>query len=163
MGTCISREWHSLRIGPLALAALAIAGPAAAASISDLNGRWSGWGSVTLANGSTEQVKCVATYFPEGSTGVQQNLRCASTNYKIDATAKLLVVNGRVSGEWLEKTHAAKGQVAGRTTSTGYDLSIQGETFSAALVLNTTSCKQSISIVPKGTDVTKISIGLGKC
>ena len=46
-----------------ALVVASMAQPVAAGSVKDLAGRWSGWGSVKLSNGATEQVKCVATYF----------------------------------------------------------------------------------------------------
>lgn len=135
-----------------------------AAPINDLPGRWSGWGSVTMSNGTSEQVKCVATYFVDGGGAqVRQNLRCASTSYKIDATAKLNNADGQLTGEWEEKTYAAIGSVAGRFTGNGFNVSIQGPAFSAAMAVTTTGCKQSISITPTGFDISRINIGLDKC
>lgn len=135
-----------------------------AAPINDLVGRWSGWGSITLVSGVSEQVKCVATYFLEaGGTQLKQNLRCASTSYKIDATAKLNHANGQLTGEWEEKTHSAVGAVAGRFTDNGFNVSITGKAFTAAMAVTTTTCKQSISITPTGFDITRINIGLDKC
>jgi hypothetical protein len=135
-----------------------------AAPINDLAGRWSGWGSITMANGASEQVKCVATYFVEGGGAqVRQNLRCASTSYKIDATAKLDNANGQLTGQWEEKTYAAIGSVAGRFTGNGFNVSIKGPTFSAAMAVTTTNCKQSISITPTGFEISRINIGLDKC
>jgi hypothetical protein len=146
----------------VAIMAHGIAGQAA--PINDLAGRWSGWGSITMASGATEQVKCVATYFVEGGGAqVKQNLRCASTSYKIDATAKLNNANGHLTGEWEEKTYAAVGAVAGRFTGNGFNVSITGPSFSAAMAVTTTNCKQSISITPTGFDISRISIGLDKC
>jgi hypothetical protein len=147
-----------------AIAAAAAVAPVGAAPINDLVGRWSGWGSITMASGATEQVKCVATYFVDGGGAqMKQNLRCASTSYKIDATAKLNHSNGQLTGEWEEKTYAAIGAVAGRFTGNGFNVSITGPTFSAAMAVTTTSCKQSISITPTGFDISRISIGLDKC
>jgi hypothetical protein len=148
----------------LATMASGIAPGVRASPVTDLPGRWSGWGAVVLANGASEQVRCVATYFVNGGgSSLLQNLRCASASYKIDATANLTVSNGQVSGAWEEKTWSAMGSVAGRMTGDGFNLSIQGDTFSAAMALTTSSCKQSINIMPRGFDVSKISIGLGKC
>ena len=42
-------------------------------------------------------------------------------------------------------------------------LSIQGANFTAAMNVALSNCKQTISITPQGLDVTRISIGLGKC
>jgi uncharacterized membrane protein YjjB (DUF3815 family) len=120
--------------------ALTCAVPGSAAPLNDLVGRWSGWGSVTMNSGATEQVKCVATYFVEnGGAQMKQNLRCASTSY------------------------AAVGSVAGRFTVNGFNVSIQGPAFTAAMAVTTTSCKQSISITPTGFDISRINIGLDKC
>jgi hypothetical protein len=135
-----------------------------AAQVQDLAGRWSGWGSITMANGSSEQVKCVATYFIEGGGAqLRQNLRCASTSYKIDATARLNHANGQLTGEWEEKTYAAVGSVAGRFHGSGFNVSIQGPSFTAAMAVTTTNCKQSISITPTGFEISRINIGLDKC
>lgn len=145
------------------LAAVAWSSMAWPAVLGHLNGRWAGWGSITLANGSSEQVKCIATYLPSGSNGLQQNLRCASQSYKIDAVAKLLFDNDLVSGDWEEKTYAAAGSIRGRVNGTGFNLSIQGAAFSAAMAVTTQDCKQTISITPQGFDISRISIGLSKC
>jgi hypothetical protein len=152
------------RMAGLFLAATVAAVPASASPLSDLPGRWSGWGSVTMSNGNSEQVKCVATYFVAGGgSSLQQNLRCASTSYKIDATATLKVNNGQVSGEWHERIYSANGSVAGRLTGSGFNLSIQGENFNAAMLVTTSSCKQSVSIAPRGFGISKIAMNLGKC
>jgi len=94
---------------------------------------------------------------------LQQNLRCASASYRIDAKADLEVVSDRVRGHWEERTNAASGSVTGRMTGSGFNLSIRGESFTAAMAVSTSSCKQSINIAPEGTDVRRIAIGLGKC
>jgi hypothetical protein len=150
------------------LTATVLASLAAAAApevpLSHLPGRWSGWGAVTLVSGKSEQVKCIATYFLKDDGGrLQQNLRCASASYRIDAKADLEVVSDRVRGHWEERTNAASGSVTGRMTGSGFNLSIRGESFTAAMAVSTSSCKQSINIAPEGTDVRRIAIGLGKC
>jgi len=152
------------RMAGLLLAATTAAVPASASPLVDLPGRWTGLGSVTMSNGNSEQVKCVATYFVGGGgSSLQQNLRCASTSYKIDATATLKVNNGQVSGEWHEKIYSANGSVSGRITGNGFNLSIQGENFNAAMLVMTSTCKQSVSIAPRGFSISKISMTLGKC
>ena len=152
-------------VAAMAFATMAGAAQAAPAGpVGDLPGRWSGWGAVVYENGESERVKCVATYFIEaGGDTVRQNLRCASKGYDIDATASLRVTDGRVSGAWEEKRWSATGSIAGRMTDDGFNLSIKGDAFSAAMAVTTSSCKQSISITPQGVDITRISIGLGKC
>jgi len=144
------------------LAAIAIA-PVTANPMADLSGRWSGNGSIASAGGSVEQMRCVATYFHKRVDTLQQNLRCASPSYKIETTADLLVRGAFVVGQWQEKIHGRTGQVSGRLTEKGFSLAIMGDSFSAALDLTTSACKQSIDIKPRGLEISRISIGLGKC
>ncbi len=152
----------SLAIGTL-LGAMTVAA-AAPVPLSHLTGRWSGWGAITLSSGKSEQVKCIATYFVKnGGSKLEQNLRCASTSYRIDAKADLQVVSDQVRGSWEERTNAASGSVTGRMTGSGFNLSIRGDSFTAAMAVSTSPCKQSINIAPEGTDVRRIAIGLGKC
>jgi hypothetical protein len=158
------RSCNGVRVAGLLLAASVVAVPASASPLSDLPGRWSGRGSMVMSNGISEQLKCVATYFVAGGgSSLRQNLRCASTNYKIDVTASLQVNGGRVSGEWHEKIYSADGSATGRVTGTGFNLSIQGERFSAAMLVTTSNCKQSVSITPRGLDVSEITMQLSKC
>ncbi len=132
--------------------------------VADLPGRWAGWGSVTLSSGTNEQVKCVATYFRKDGGQLQQNLRCASTSYNIDASADLVVQGTQITGSWREKRYEAKGSVTGKVTDNGFAVRIQGETFSAEMTAVVASrCKQQLSILPKGLDVTKITMSLCKC
>ncbi|MEQ8825776.1 MAG: hypothetical protein RIC14_15530 [Filomicrobium sp.] len=151
--------------GVLLLAATVLGpAPASAGVVEKLKGRWSGWGAIRLTNGTTEQVKCVATYFLKNSRRrVDQNLRCASASYKIDAKA-VYQINGRaVTGTWEELSHSAKGDVFGTVSGTGFQLTVRGDTFSAKMVLSSTACKQSINISPRGLNISNISIGLKKC
>jgi hypothetical protein len=155
-----------LRTISMAITVAALAGmtSASAAPIDDLPGRWSGWGTISLPSGTSEQVKCIATYFVnDGGASMVQNLRCASSSYKIDATAKLKLASGALTGEWEEKTYAAIGSVAGKTTSDGFNLAITGDKFTAVLAVTSTNCKQSVTITPTGLDISRIAISLGKC
>lgn len=149
----------TLSVGMIAVLPVAFANP-----VTDLPGRWSGPGTITLSNGSTEQMRCVATYFVEGNgSAFKQNLRCASQGYKIDSSANLTVANGRVSGAWEEKTWSNNGSITGSMNAGGFNLTIDGPGFTAAMAVATTNCKQSINITPRGYEVTKISMNLGKC
>jgi hypothetical protein len=161
----ISRRTISLTLAVLASFAPALmSAPATGATIDDLPGRWSGWGTISLPSGTSEQLKCIATYFVnDGGASMVQNLRCASASYKIDATAKLKLASGTMTGEWEEKTYAAIGSVTGKTTSDGFNLAITGDKFTAVLAVTSTNCKQSVTITPTGLDIAKIAISLGKC
>jgi len=119
---------------------------------------------MTLDGGNTERVKCVATYFSEkGGSELRPNLRCASTNYRIDAVAQLKVSGVRVSGEWQERTYVTGGEVSGRVKGDGIAVRIVGDQFTASMVVDTGECAQSMDIAPTGMGVRRIAVELKKC
>jgi hypothetical protein len=143
----------------VALAATAaVAGP-----IEDLDGYWSGGGTVVFSEGA-ERVKCAVRYkVSQGGTQIRQTLRCASADYSITGTAEFSVRGAQVEGNWEEKTYSATGQISGRYTGSSLVLSIKGANFTAAMTIGLSTCKQSITIHPRGLDVRRISMSLAKC
>ncbi|MGD9784101.1 MAG: hypothetical protein AB7E80_05735 [Hyphomicrobiaceae bacterium] len=156
-----------LNIMPIAKPVSAAGETAAAAQsgpLNDLPGRWSGWGAITLPSGQSEQVKCIATYFVRnGGTRIDQNLRCASASYRIDAVAGFDISGDTVKGHWEERANVAQGSVSGRMTPSGFNLAIRGDSFTAAMSVATSRCKQSINISPEGLEIRRIAIALDKC
>ncbi len=151
-----------LWVTPVILSILALAPPVPADPIGELSGYWSGGGSVLLTNGKTERVKCQVFYKTGDAGSIRQSMRCASVDYSINSLAELKVKGGQVSGSWEEKTYAAKGEVSGHFNGDGFALTIQGDNFSAAMSVSLSSCKQAISISPRGLEVTRVAIALAK-
>ena len=147
---------------PAALCVWSAIGPAHADPLGDLTGYWSGSGSIALANGKTERVKCNVVYKANGGTEVRQTMRCASADYSINSLAELRVKGSQVTGTWEERTYSAKGDVTGRFGGDSFALSIQGASFSAAMHVTLSNCKQSLNITPQGLDVSRVSISLAK-
>jgi hypothetical protein len=146
-----------------ALAISASESASAALNLQDMVGYWTGTGKIVLNNGNVENVKCVVTYKVTGNQ-LKQNLRCAGQGYSLNGSADLeIAASGAVTGSWTENTYSAKGNVTGKTTDRGFSLAISGPNFTAAMDASTTACKQTLEIVPKGFDVSRISLGLGKC
>jgi len=55
-----------------------------------LNGSWSGSGTVSLADGSKERIRCRANYTVDATgSGLRQSLRCASDSYKFDLASNV--------------------------------------------------------------------------
>jgi hypothetical protein len=155
----------SIRIGgALALVAVVFGSTASAAvSLQDMAGYWTGTGKVIMTNGNSENVKCVVIY-KVATAGFKQTIRCASQGFSFNGTAEVDVAqSGSVKGNWTENTYSANGDVTGKTTDKGFSLAISGATFTAAMDVTTTTCKQTLDIVPQGLDVKRISLGLGKC
>lgn len=159
------RSFRNVSVLVTAACAVAAAAHVAFANpVLNLPGRWSGPGNIQMTNGETEQMRCIATYFVEGNgSSVKQNLRCAGQGYKIDAVTNLTVANGRVSGGWEERTWATAGSIKGDVNNDGFNLTIDGPGFTAAMAVKTNNCNQSISITPRGNAVARISMSLGKC
>jgi hypothetical protein len=152
-------NWAAVLVAAAAFAPQVLAGP-----VEMLPGRWTGWGKMTLDGGNTERVKCVATYFREkGGSELRHNLRCASTNYRIDAVAQLKVSDGRVSGEWQERSYVTGGAVSGRVKGDGIAVRIVGDQFTASMIVDTGPCAQSMDIAPTGMGVRRIAVELKKC
>jgi hypothetical protein len=145
-----------------ALATVLCAWIALADTISDLNGFWSGTGAVVLSGGNTERVKC-QVFYKTGDGHIRQTMRCASSDYTINALAELRLKGNQVPGSWEEKTYSAKGDVTGRYSGEAFVLSINGGNFTASMNVTMSNCKQNISITPKGLDVTRVTINLAKC
>jgi len=147
----------------LAVASLT-AGQAVAGPIDLLPGRWSGWGHMMLDGGAVERIKCIATYSAENGGGeLRHSLRCASSDYRIDAVARLKVRQGLVSGDWQERTYASGGAVRGVVKGDGIDVMIEGDRFSARMTVDTRQCTQSMRISPEGMGVRRIAVELRKC
>ena len=109
-------------------------------------------------------MKCAVSYrVGQGGTQIKQTMRCASADYSINATADLSVKGAQVTGSWEEKTYSATGEISGRYTGGSFVLSIKGANFTAAMNVGLSSCKQSITIHPRGLEVRRISMSLAKC
>lgn len=145
--------------------AAALPAPLFASPLDLLPGRWTGFGKVQLSSGAAERMKCVATYFlKNGGQKLNHNLRCASTSYRLDATADLDVKGRRLSGEWRERTYSTGGTVTGSVNSKGIGASIRGANFFANMKVVTTSrCRQTITLSPEqGTEIVELSIRLAR-
>ena len=99
-----------------AVALTAMSGPAKAneSPFGAMNGAWSGGGTITLASGAKEQIRCRATNAVDGSgANLQLTLRCASDSYKFELQSNVNHNAGAVSGTWAETTHRVGGTITG--------------------------------------------------
>ena len=126
-------------------------------------GSWSGTGSLTMANGAQERLRCRARYDVGGSGNeLRLNLRCASESYNFNLSGDV-ESNGRtLSGSWNESAHNASGTVSGQVNGDRIQAAARGDSFSAGLSLVTRGNRQTVSIRPQGTDVTDVSVTLSK-
>ena len=92
----------------LALSAASFASSASHAQsgpFTGMAGNWSGGGTVTLDDGSTERIRCRATYaVGAGGTGLNQTLTCASDSYRFNLASNVVAEGGSLQGD-MEREH----------------------------------------------------------
>ncbi|MGB9115974.1 hypothetical protein [Bradyrhizobium sp.] len=110
-------------------------------------GNWSGAGTVTLDDGSTERIRCRASYaVGAGGNGLQQTLTCASDSYKFNLTSNVMAQGSAVSGTWSETSRNLNGNLEGRSGGGNFQVVATAPGFSAHLSLTTRGNKQSVVI-----------------
>ena len=147
----------------MSLGFLSFAMPAPAGTFTTLSGNWAGSGTVTMANGQQDRLRCIARYLVEqGGDRLNLNIRCASDNYKFDLVSTVVDHGGRLSGDWRETSRNASGTITGRSRGGRIEVTARSDMFTASMSLNTRTDRQSVTIVPEGTEVSKVSLTLSK-
>ena len=148
----------------LLISAQAQAEPGSEGPFLGLSGHWSGAGTITMANGATERIRCKAAY-AVNATGkaLQQTLRCASDSYRLEISTNVVSEGGSLSGSWAEVTHGVSGNISGRASGAEIVANVAAAGFAARLDVRIQGDKQSVSIRPHGdTEVSAVSIALRK-
>jgi hypothetical protein len=126
-----------------------------------LAGSWAGEGSIRENSGSTERMKCVATYdVAGGGDTLNQNLKCASDSYKFELHTQLQNQGGSIVGNWSEATRNVEGGISGHGSKGLIQVLARGQTFSANVSVATHGSQQSVDIRAQSTDLSNISITL---
>lgn len=110
-------------------------------------GNWSGSGTVTLDDGSTERIRCRASYaVGAGGNGLNQTLTCASDSYKFNLASNIIAQGSSISGTWSESSRNINGNLEGRASSGNFQVVASSPGFTANLSLTTRGNKQSVVI-----------------
>jgi hypothetical protein len=136
---------------------------AQSAPFAGLAGVWSGTGSIALADGSRERIRCRATYaVGDNGNGLQQTLRCASDSYKFDLSSNVRNANGRIDGTWAEATRGVTGNLQGRARDGLFQVMVSAASFTADLTLTTRGNRQTVNIRSQGTEFSGVTITLAR-
>jgi hypothetical protein len=129
-----------------------------------LSGHWSGAGTITMADGSSERLRCkAANAVNANGRAIQQSLRCASDSYRLDISSNVVAEGGSLSGSWAESTRGVSGNVSGRASASAIVANVAGAGFTARIDVRTQGDRQSVTIRPQsGTDVASVSVALHK-
>ena len=115
------------------------------------DGAWSGTGTVSLSDGSTEHIRCKANYKVNGTgMGLKQKLDCASDSYKFDLTSDVTSNGERISGNWSEASRNIFGNLQGTAGGGQIEVFVEANGFAANLTLRTNGSKQTVQISSKG-------------
>ncbi|MEA2863780.1 MAG: hypothetical protein QOC84_1736 [Bradyrhizobium sp.] len=110
-------------------------------------GNWSGGGTVTLDDGSSERLRCRATYaVGGGGTALNQSLTCASDSYKFILSSNVVSQGGVLSGTWSESSRGVNGSLEGRGANGNFQVIASAPGFTANLSLATRGNRQSVII-----------------
>jgi hypothetical protein len=139
----------------------AATGHAQSGPFAGFDGSWNGTGTVSLSDGTSERIRCRATYRSESSNALAQTLRCASDSYKFDLSSNVTSNGNNVSGSWSEASRGIFGSLNGRAGGGQIDVFVEAAGFSANITLTTRGNKQSVSINSKG-EIRAVQISMVK-
>jgi hypothetical protein len=120
-------------------------GQAQSGPFAGMAGRWAGGGTITLDDGSSERIRCRATY-AVGGPNMEMSLTCASDAYKFNLQANVVAEGGAVSGTWSETSRNISGNLQGRGGGGNFQVVASGPGFNASISLRTSGNKQSVAI-----------------
>jgi hypothetical protein len=128
------------------------AGYAQSGPFAGMAGNWSGGGTVTLDDGSSERLRCRASYaVGAGGNGLNLTLVCASDSYKFDLRGNVIADHGALSGSWSETSRGVNGDLEGRGANGNFQVVATAAGFNANISLTTRGSKQSILIRSEGS------------
>jgi hypothetical protein len=138
------------------------AGHAQSRPFAGLDGAWSGNGTISLSDGSSERIRCRAAYKVDGTgLSLKQTLRCASDSYKFDLSSDVTSQGDRISGNWTEASRNIVGNLQGTAGGGKVDVVVEAPGFTASLLMRTNGNKQTVQINSKG-DIRSVTITMVK-
>lgn len=120
-------------------------GKAQSGPFAAMAGTWSGGGTVTLDDGSSERIRCRAKYAPIGPT-MEMSLTCASDAYKFNLAASVKAEGSAITGSWSEASRNISGSLQGRGGGGNFEVVVSAAGFNANIALRTSGNKQTVAM-----------------
>jgi hypothetical protein len=135
--------------------------PAASASAVTevLGGEWSGSGTIRLANGKSERIRCRGKA-DAGDAMVHQYFSCASTGGSFSFSTSLKFAGNQVSGDW--RGPDLSGSLSGRATTGSISLRLVSDTGTGNLRATLSRCAQSLTVTGWSEAMRSLSVRLKK-
>lgn len=118
---------------------------AQSSAFAGMAGNWHGGGTVSLDDGSSERIRCRATYKVLGAS-MDLSLTCASDAYKFNLLAAVVARGGEVTGTWSETSRNIGGDIRGHGANGSFQVIAQAAGFTSNIALKTSGNKQSIAM-----------------
>jgi hypothetical protein len=134
---------------------------ASAAPFEGLSGKWAGEGSIALTNGTTERLRCDASYaVGGGGATLDQNLKCASDSYKFDLRVSLEDKGGAIVGNFNELNNNVQGGISGQESKGLIRVQANAQSFTADVSVATHGSTQSVKIRSASGNLSLVNITL---
>jgi len=128
-----------------------VAAQAESAPFANYAGNWSGNGTITIAEGGTERIRCRGTYtVAGGGTSLHQVLRCASDSYRFELTSDVAARGTSLSGSWSEASRNVAGTIEGSIVNGQVNALVTTNAFAATFNMSMRGNRQSVTISSKG-------------
>lgn len=136
-----------------------------AGALDRFNGRWAGWGRLTLDSGKSESVKCVTVYrLSQGGNSARQSFRCTSDSYRFNVSANYKASGSNVTANWSEEIYALDGTIRAKLTRTGFKGTFRSSTFAGGIAISHSgSCRQTIAITPRQIEIRSLTVDVKRC
>ncbi len=162
----MSRFYFNFRrfCGPAAVAAVVLASIPAYADgpFKGYEGTWSGNGTITIADGGAERIRCRGTYTVDAAgNGLHQNIKCASDSYKFELRSDVEARGSTITGSWSEATRNVNGSLEGSISGQDITALVQTNGYAATFNVSTRGNKQNINIASKG-ELRGVTMALSK-
>lgn len=165
VATSPSQDRHSALARAVLLSIALIASPLGQVAAADspfaaLPGSWAGTGTIAMASGAKERIRCQANYRLENPVNLRLEMSCTSDSYKFELRGRITYDDPTISGSWNETTRGVGGQVTGRASGGHIQARAEGQTFTALLDMTTRGTRQQVSIQSPGSEMAGVTITL---
>lgn len=125
-----------------------------------LAGPWSGTGTVVVAGGADERIRCRADYSPSSPSQLRLSFRCASDGLNLQVASDVTRNGDRIAGRWSEATTGVSGDLSGSAGADRIDAATEGVGFSARLSIALRGRTQSVQLTSQGQTASTASVTL---
>jgi len=133
---------------------------AGASAITDmLKGQWNGSGTLKLANGKSERIRCHGNV-TAGDTSLSQLFNCASTANNFTFSTSLEFSGSRVSGDWHGPDRS--GTASGRASTSNMSLRLKSDDGGGNMNASFNRCRFTLTVTGWSKELRSLSVRMRK-